>query len=121
MGKYLYIYVEDDKYELPIAIADSSSELSRMLGLSRSYVTAAIKDAERNNVWCQFQKIPKEGDYRLPPETRREDKKAVKVVCNERVFRSLTDAAKEYNTSLNSIYYWLKKGVDSEGNSWRYF
>lgn len=32
--EFLYLAVTNDKYELPIAVADSASELAKMLGLS---------------------------------------------------------------------------------------
>lgn len=32
MGEYLWLAVTPDKYELPIAVADSAAELGRMLG-----------------------------------------------------------------------------------------
>ena len=38
----LYIKCTTDKYELPIAVADSCNELSRMLGLSLNSVYSMI-------------------------------------------------------------------------------
>ena len=42
-GKNLYICVTKDKYRLPIAVADSPTELAEMLGVDRSSVQRAIK------------------------------------------------------------------------------
>lgn len=36
--KYLYMRVTRDKYELPLAVADSEAELAEMLGLQRTTV-----------------------------------------------------------------------------------
>lgn len=47
----LYIKVTNDKYELPVAVADSPSELAIMLGL------------KRQTLWSIFSRIRK-GEYR---------------------------------------------------------
>ena len=38
----LYLAVSADKYELPIAVADSARELERILGLGKRTVTSRI-------------------------------------------------------------------------------
>ena len=38
----LYLAVSADKYELPIAVADSARELERILGLGKGTVTSHI-------------------------------------------------------------------------------
>lgn len=43
----LYLKVTADKYELPVAVADSASELANMLGL------------RRDSMWAVFSKIRK--------------------------------------------------------------
>lgn len=35
MGKNLYIACTNDEYELPIAVADSATELAQMVGITR--------------------------------------------------------------------------------------
>lgn len=47
----LYIKVTNDKYELPVAVADSPSELAIMLGL------------KRQTLWSIFSRVRK-GEYR---------------------------------------------------------
>lgn len=42
MLKKLYMMVSSDKYELPLAIADSPDELSKMTGFKPSYIKTAI-------------------------------------------------------------------------------
>ena len=44
--KYLWLAVTADKYELPIAVADSAKELAAMCGVSTSTI---ISSAKRNN------------------------------------------------------------------------
>lgn len=41
----LYLRVTNDKYELPVAVADSKAELARMVGVHQSALTHALKDA----------------------------------------------------------------------------
>ena len=41
MGKYLWMVVEADEYELPIAVAGSAKELAKILGVSEDTVTSA--------------------------------------------------------------------------------
>lgn len=38
----LYMYVTNDKYELPIAVAGSKSELARMLGKHKDVVCSSF-------------------------------------------------------------------------------
>lgn len=38
----LYLCVTDDKYELPIAVADSQAELARMVGVTCNTVCACL-------------------------------------------------------------------------------
>lgn len=40
--KKLYLCVTEDKYEFPIAIADTPAELSKMVGASRSSILACL-------------------------------------------------------------------------------
>lgn len=41
MGK-LYLLVSDDKYRLPLIVADSPKELARLAGVSKSTVCTAL-------------------------------------------------------------------------------
>lgn len=38
----LYLRVTDDQYELPVAVAESPTELARMLGIRQNNVTSSI-------------------------------------------------------------------------------
>lgn len=41
----LYMAVSNDKYELPIAVADSQTELARMVQLDLSYISKLVNGA----------------------------------------------------------------------------
>ena len=41
MGRYIWIAVEADKYELPIAIADTARELGEMIGVDTKTVMSS--------------------------------------------------------------------------------
>ena len=40
----LYLKVTRDKYELPVAVADTPSELAKMVGVDRSSVTHSLHE-----------------------------------------------------------------------------
>lgn len=46
----LYLAVSADKYELPIAVADSACELGRMLGLGRGTVISHISKVRQGGL-----------------------------------------------------------------------
>ena len=50
--KYLYIATTRDKYELPIAVADSARELAQMLNMPFTTVKVYL-----TNEWYGFHKI----------------------------------------------------------------
>lgn len=43
----LYICIEKDKYELPLAVADSQRELARMLGVNSRAVSQGIYNSRK--------------------------------------------------------------------------
>lgn len=47
MGEYLWLAVTPDKYELPVAVADTAMELGRMLGMKGNMVS---------KMYCHHQK-----------------------------------------------------------------
>ena len=60
MGKrpYLWIAVEADEYELPIAIADTAQELADMIGVKEATVTiCAAKECDGTRSGRKFVKI----------------------------------------------------------------
>lgn len=48
--KYIYMMVSDDKYELPLCIADSAQELADKVGVSRNAITAHICRSKKGQV-----------------------------------------------------------------------
>lgn len=53
----LWLKVTNDKYELPLAVAESSRELEQMLGLNRKTVYKQVWNAEKTKTKCQYIKI----------------------------------------------------------------
>lgn len=44
--KYLYVAYTDDKYELPIAVADSATELAKMVGVTSGSMYSMLSRKE---------------------------------------------------------------------------
>lgn len=42
MSQKLYLYVSDDEYELPLAVAESAAALARMVGVTANAVRCGI-------------------------------------------------------------------------------
>lgn len=42
MGKYYWINITRDRYELPIAVGDTAEELAKMVGCTKSTVVSAV-------------------------------------------------------------------------------
>lgn len=57
--KYLYIATTRDKYELPIAVADSVTELAEMLGMSPRSIACLMTPSHQKD---------RKGFYRVPWE-----------------------------------------------------
>lgn len=50
-NRYLWLAVEADEYELPLAVEDSSEKLGRVYGLSKKTVASMVRkgaDGKRN-------------------------------------------------------------------------
>lgn len=50
MTRYVYMKCTNDKYELPVAIADSPSELARLTGTTKNRVCSAIWHKQKTYV-----------------------------------------------------------------------
>ena len=50
MKMILYIMVTRDKYELPLAVADTAAELARMVGVTTNAVLSGISKARKRQV-----------------------------------------------------------------------
>lgn len=61
MNKYLWVAVEADKYELPIAVADSARELGEMLGTTKHNVESFVsKNCSGRDSGRRIIRIPNE-------------------------------------------------------------
>lgn len=58
----LWMKVTMDKYELPLAVADSSRELARCLGVSASTVASVVSNAKRRGGRCCYVKVEIDDD-----------------------------------------------------------
>lgn len=61
MKDYCYMLVTKDKYELPLAIADSAEELAKIIGVSKNYVYCATSNV-RGHLYPHIVKVPIEYD-----------------------------------------------------------
>lgn len=61
MKDYWYMLVTKDKYELPLAIADSAEELAKIIGVSKNYVYCATSNV-RGHLYPHIVKVPIEYD-----------------------------------------------------------
>lgn len=57
MADYVYMKITRDEYELPVAVADSAAELSRILGLSVNTVRNALGNARRKGFRSQYIRV----------------------------------------------------------------
>ena len=53
----LYMLISDDKYELPLFVADSLTELSSACGISLNTIYGTMRRAKKNGAWCRFVKV----------------------------------------------------------------
>ena len=53
----LWLYVSDDKYELPLAVADSACNLAKKLGIKTNTIQAAMSRAKRFGYKCRYIKV----------------------------------------------------------------
>ena len=63
MGKkpYLWICVEADEYELPLAVADTAQELADMLGVKEATVTICVaKQCDGRHSGRKYMKVRRE-------------------------------------------------------------
>lgn len=62
LGDVIYMEVTKDEYELPVAVADSVTELARLVGIGKSGVSKGISYAERYGARCKYIKVVLEDD-----------------------------------------------------------
>lgn len=56
MGDYLWIAVTPDEYELPLAVANSSWELGRMMGVKGNVIRRQFNNHQRGKLkkWTKY-------------------------------------------------------------------
>lgn len=53
----VYMMVTHDKYELPLAIADSAEELARIVGATKIAVHSGASRNARHGVWSRYRRV----------------------------------------------------------------
>lgn len=62
MRDAVYMLVSNDKYELPLMVADSVTELAELVGVKRSYISSAMSHAKKKGFKSRYVKVDlKEG------------------------------------------------------------
>ena len=59
---YVYMKITTDRYELPVAVADTGEELAEICGVSRNNVYNTIRKARINGYRCQYVRVEVEDD-----------------------------------------------------------
>lgn len=57
MNNVLYMEVTKDKYELPVAVADSAAALARLVGVRRNTISQCMSHTERYGGKCKYIKV----------------------------------------------------------------
>ena len=57
MNKCVYMVVTNDPYELPIAIADTIEELSKMIGVKPNAISSAMSKAKKKGFKSIYKKV----------------------------------------------------------------
>lgn len=55
--KAIWMKVTDDKYELPVAVADSAGQLARMCGVSRECIQSAVSHSRKEGRNSIYKKV----------------------------------------------------------------
>ena len=53
----LYMRVSNDRYELPLAVADTRRELAEMCGVTPNLISSCISHAKRKGHRSEYQKV----------------------------------------------------------------
>ena len=60
MGKYLYMRVTSDKYELPLIVEDTCRRLAQRLGVQEATIYGKINYAKKHGGFTCYKKVLKE-------------------------------------------------------------
>lgn len=55
--KYIYMLITRDKYELPLAVADSKKELGKMLGVSPTTIANSISRSRKDGHKSKYVRV----------------------------------------------------------------
>lgn len=58
----IWMFVTKDKYEMPLAVADSVGELGQLIGRKKSTICSAMSRAKRRGTRCRYVKVEVEDD-----------------------------------------------------------
>lgn len=90
---FVYMAITDDQYELPIAIAETQRELSRLVGIDVGNICRELKLQDKN-IWSRFIKVPAEGAFSLPTRNAQPPKRKNKaIIGNGQYYSSIAEAA----------------------------
>lgn len=53
----VYMLVTQDKYELPLIVADSVTELAQILGIKRNVISSAMSHAKKKGFKSMYVKV----------------------------------------------------------------
>ena len=53
----VYMMVTQDKYELPLAVADTVAELARLTGQKRNTIASAMSHAKKKGFSSRYKKV----------------------------------------------------------------
>lgn len=53
----LYLLISSDKYELPLAVADTTRELSALIGVREDAIRSAMSKARKRGNRCRYVKV----------------------------------------------------------------
>lgn len=53
----LYVRVSKDRYELPLAVADTCRELAKMCGVTPNLIYSCISHAKKKGYRSEYQKV----------------------------------------------------------------
>lgn len=55
--KAVYMLVTQDKYELPLVVADTVTELARLTGVKRNVISSAMSHAKKKGFKSMYVKV----------------------------------------------------------------
>ena len=59
---FVYMKITKDRYELPVAVADTGEELAKICGVSINNVYNTMRSARANGYRCQYIRVKIEED-----------------------------------------------------------